>query len=174
MYWNQTKKCSKMWLIDQLYIKLGCTVWRMSFKEIWKLRRLIYWKVKFKCCIQKRKESATFTKHNINFQKSIEIKQKMFQNVARPTEGVAEARGQGRRTPTQILVEEKAPPGSGGTPQYYLPTQIFRPCWTVYKNGPYSLEPFRPLCNIRRACTSVLSRTRDVRQAVRMKNHLSY
>ena len=23
---------------------------------------------------------------------------------------------------------KKAPPGSGGAPHYYLPTQIFRPC----------------------------------------------
>ena len=32
--------------------------------------------MKFNCCIQKQKESATPTKHNTNFQKTIEIKQK--------------------------------------------------------------------------------------------------
>jgi hypothetical protein len=39
-----------------------------------------------------------------------------------------EAGGQGRRTPPQILADQKAPPSSGGAPNYYLPTQIFRPC----------------------------------------------
>ena len=34
----------------------------------------------------------------------------------------------GGRTPPQILAEQKAPPGSGGVPHYYLPPQIFRPC----------------------------------------------
>ena len=42
--------------------------------------------------------------------------------------GVAEAGGQGGLTLTQILAEQKAPPGSSSsTPHYYLPTQIFRP-----------------------------------------------
>ena len=36
---------------------------------------------------------------------------------------MAEAGGQGGP-----LAEYKAPPGSGGAPHYYLPTQIFRPC----------------------------------------------
>ena len=42
--------------------------------------------------------------------------------------GMAEAGGQGRRTPTQIFAEQKAPPGNGGAPHYFLPTQVFRPC----------------------------------------------
>ena len=33
-----------------------------------------------------------------------------------------------RIIPTQILAEQKAPSGSGGTSHYYLPTQISRPC----------------------------------------------
>ena len=38
---------------------------------------------------------------------------------------VASGRGQ---LPPQILADQKAPPGSGGAPHYYLPPQIFRLC----------------------------------------------
>ena len=41
--------------------------------------------------------------------------------------GVVEASRQGGLCPTQILAEQKAPPGSGGALHYYLPSQIFRP-----------------------------------------------
>ena len=30
--------------------------------------------------------------------------------------------------PPQILADQKAPPGSGGAPHYYLPPRIFDPC----------------------------------------------
>ena len=36
--------------------------------------------------------------------------------------------GQGGRTPTQILAEQKAPPGKRGVSHCCLPTKIFRPC----------------------------------------------
>ena len=65
-----------------------------EFKTDLKMQRLIYWKMKFNCCIQKQKESATPTKHNTNFQKTIEINQKMFQNAE-----VAELSGQDKRMP---------------------------------------------------------------------------
>ena len=44
--------------------------------------------------------------------------------------GVSEGRGQGGQLPPQILVDQKAPPGSGGAPHYYLPPRIFDPCCT--------------------------------------------
>ena len=40
--------------------------------------------------------------------------------------------GQGGQLP-QILADQKAPPGSGGAPHYYLPHRIFDPwCIPVY------------------------------------------
>ena len=38
--------------------------------------------------------------------------------------------GQGGQLPPQILADQKAPPGSGGAPHYYLPPRIFDPCGT--------------------------------------------
>jgi hypothetical protein len=43
---------------------------------------------------------------------------------------VSEGRGQGGQLPPQILADQKAPPGSGGAPHYYLPHRIFDPCCT--------------------------------------------
>ena len=42
--------------------------------------------------------------------------------------GMSEGEGQGGQLPPQILADQKAPPGSGGAPHYYLPPQIFRLC----------------------------------------------
>ena len=42
--------------------------------------------------------------------------------------GMLQTGGQGGRTPTHILADQKAPPGSGCAPHYYLPLQIFRLC----------------------------------------------
>ena len=36
--------------------------------------------------------------------------------------------GAGGQLPPQILEDQKALPGSGGAPHYYLPPQIFRLC----------------------------------------------
>ena len=36
--------------------------------------------------------------------------------------------GQVGHLPHQILADQKAPPGSGGAPHYYLPPRIFDPC----------------------------------------------
>ena len=41
-----------------------------------------------------------------------------------------QAGGQGGQLPPQILADQKAPPGSGGAPHYYLPPRIFDPCGT--------------------------------------------
>ena len=42
---------------------------------------------------------------------------------------MSEAEGQGGQLLPQILADQKAPPGSGGAPHYYLsPSQIFRLC----------------------------------------------
>ena len=41
---------------------------------------------------------------------------------------MSQAGGQGGQLPPQILVDQKAPPGSGGVPHYYLPPRIFRLC----------------------------------------------
>ena len=38
----------------------------------------------------------------------------------------AKGGGQGGHVPPQILTDQKAPPGSGGAPHYYVPPQIFR------------------------------------------------
>ena len=44
-----------------------------------------------------------------------------------------QAEGQGGQLPSQILADQKVPPGSGGTPHYYLPPRIFDPwCIPVY------------------------------------------
>ena len=41
--------------------------------------------------------------------------------------------GAGGQLPPQILVDQKALPGSGGAPHYYLPHRIFDPCCTPEK-----------------------------------------
>ena len=41
-----------------------------------------------------------------------------------------QAGGQGGQLPPQILADQKAPPGSGGAPHYYLPPRIFDP-WCI-------------------------------------------
>ena len=38
--------------------------------------------------------------------------------------------GAGGAAAPQILADQKAPPGSGGAPHYYLPPRIFDPCCT--------------------------------------------
>jgi hypothetical protein len=38
--------------------------------------------------------------------------------------------GQGGQLPPQILADQKAPPGSGGAPHYYLPHRMFDP-WCI-------------------------------------------
>ena len=38
--------------------------------------------------------------------------------------------GQGGQLPHPILADQKAPPGSGGAPHYYLPPRIFDP-WCI-------------------------------------------
>ena len=38
--------------------------------------------------------------------------------------------GQGGQLPHPILADQKAPPGSGGAPHYYLPPWIFDP-WCI-------------------------------------------
>ena len=44
--------------------------------------------------------------------------------------GMHQAGGQGGQLPPQILADQKAPPGSGGAPHYYLPPRIFDP-WCI-------------------------------------------
>ena len=41
--------------------------------------------------------------------------------------GMHQGEGQVGQLPHQILADQKAPPGSGGAPHYYLPHQIFDP-----------------------------------------------
>ena len=40
-------------------------------------------------------------------------------------QGCTKRGGQGGQLPPQILADQKAPPGSGGAPHYYLPPWIF-------------------------------------------------
>ena len=44
--------------------------------------------------------------------------------------GMLEGGRQGMQMPPQILADQKAPPGSGGAPHYYLPTQILAASYT--------------------------------------------
>ena len=48
--------------------------------------------------------------------------------------GMLRAEGWGGHLPPQILADQKAPPGSGGAPHYYLPPRIFDP-WCIPENG---------------------------------------
>ena len=65
-----------------------------------------------------------------------------------------EGRGQGGQLPLQILADQKAPPGSGGAPHYYLPPQIFRLCNMPGLCSKLQLTnkvknwPNRPLCKV--------------------------
>ena len=43
---------------------------------------------------------------------------------------MSEGGGQGGQLPPQILADQKAPLGSGGTPHYYRPPRIFDP-WCI-------------------------------------------
>ena len=45
-------------------------------------------------------------------------------------QGCTKRGGQGGQLPPQILADQKAPPGSGGAPHYYLPPWIFDP-WCI-------------------------------------------
>ena len=51
--------------------------------------------------------------------------------------GMHQAGGQGGQPPPQILADQKAPPGSGGAPHYYLPPRIFDP-WCIPASIPES------------------------------------
>ena len=44
--------------------------------------------------------------------------------------GMHQGEGQVGQLPHQILADQKAPPGSGGAPHYYLPHRIFDP-WCI-------------------------------------------
>ena len=44
--------------------------------------------------------------------------------------GMHQGEGQGGQLPHPILADQKAPPGSGGAPHYYLPHRIFDP-WCI-------------------------------------------
>ena len=47
---------------------------------------------------------------------------------------------QGGQLPPHILADQKAPPGSGGTPHYYLTPRIFDPCCIPAKYKLYILK----------------------------------
>ena len=51
--------------------------------------------------------------------------------------GMLQAGGQGGQLPPRFLADQKAPPGSGGAPHYYLPPQIFRLCNISVSGNPY-------------------------------------
>ena len=58
--------------------------------------------------------------------------EKMFHHVG-IFPGMHQGEGQVGQLPHQILADQKAPPGSGGAPHYYLPHRIFDPwCIPVY------------------------------------------
>ena len=51
--------------------------------------------------------------------------------------------GQVGQLPHQILADQKAPPGSGGAPHYYLPPRIFDPWGIPAFKGWLSLETMK-------------------------------
>ena len=54
--------------------------------------------------------------------------------------GMHQGEGQVGQLPHPILADQKAPPGSGGAPHYYLPPRIFDPWCIPVINTMMSLE----------------------------------